>query len=80
MFLLKKEHVLKLLDNLLYFSLLGLGIYFIYRGDVIPKFFDVSAIVEGMIDIIYLIAEITNIRVFKVHFFKKKVCGVNIMN
>ena len=38
MFLLKKEHVLKLLDNLLYFSLLGLGIYFIYIGDVIPRF------------------------------------------
>ena len=38
MFLLKKEHVLQMWDNLVYFSLLGLGVYFIYIGDVIPRF------------------------------------------
>ena len=38
MFLLKKEHVLLLLDKLLHFSLLGLGIYFIHMGDVVPRF------------------------------------------
>ena len=38
MFHLKKEHVLKLLDKLFYVFLLGLGIYFIYEGDVIPRF------------------------------------------
>ena len=38
MFLLKKEHVLQIMEKLLYFALLGLGIYFIYRGDVIPRF------------------------------------------
>ena len=38
MFLLKKEHILQIMENLLYFALLGLGIYFIYIGDVIPKF------------------------------------------
>ena len=35
---LKKEHVLPLFDNFLYFCLLGLGVYFIYMGDVIPRF------------------------------------------
>ena len=35
---LKKEHVLSLFDNLLCFCLLGLGVYFIYMGDVIPRF------------------------------------------
>ena len=38
MFILKRDHILKLLENLPYFSLLGLGIYFIYMGDVIPRF------------------------------------------
>ena len=38
MFLLKKKHVLQILENLLYLALLGLGIYFIYMGDVIPRF------------------------------------------
>ena len=38
MLLLKKKHVLQILENLLYLALLGLGIYFIYMGDVIPRY------------------------------------------
>ena len=38
MFELKKRHVFILVDNVFYFTLLGIGFYFIYKGDVIQRY------------------------------------------
>ena len=35
---LRKEHVLQLFEAVFYFSLLGLGLYFIYEGEVIQRY------------------------------------------
>ena len=40
MFQLKKEQIHHLLDKFFYTILLGIGIYFIYLGDIIPRFRD----------------------------------------
>ena len=38
MFQLKKQHIITFVDKLFSFSLFGLGIFFIYMGDVIPRY------------------------------------------
>ena len=40
MFKLKKEQILQAWEIIVYALLLGLGIFFIYMGDVIPRFQD----------------------------------------
>ena len=38
MFEWKKQHILTFVDKLFSFSLFGLGIFFIYMGNVIPRY------------------------------------------